>query len=69
MMIDDNAPTYEIRKLIKTYRNVFPLKLTVVAEMCRETYTKNVIRIEWKNGHRCNYSKVKGNAERDTVIY
>ena len=33
VMMDDNAPTHERRKLVKTYKNVFPRKQTVVAEV------------------------------------
>ena len=41
VMMDDNAPTHERRKLVKTYKNVLPQKLTVVAEVFGETYSKN----------------------------
>ena len=32
LMMDDNAPTYGIRQLIKTYKNVLPQNRIVVAE-------------------------------------
>ena len=38
MMMDDGAPTHERRKIVKTYKSVLPQKLTVVAEVCGETY-------------------------------
>ena len=41
MMMDENAPTHERRKLVKTYKNVLPLKRIVAAEVCGETYSKN----------------------------
>ena len=31
-MMDDNAPTYDRRQLIKTYKNVLPQNRIVVAE-------------------------------------
>ena len=37
MMMDDNAPTHERRKLVKTYKNVLSRKRIVVAEVCGET--------------------------------
>ena len=40
-MMDDNAPTHKRRMLVKTYKNVLPLKQIVVAEVSRETYSKN----------------------------
>ena len=39
--MDDSAPIYERRKLVKTYKNVLPQKLIVVAKVCGETYSKN----------------------------
>ena len=45
-MMDDSAPTPDRRKLVKTYKNVLPRKRTVVAEVCRETYSKKVVKIE-----------------------
>ena len=44
-MMDDSAPTLERRNLIKTYKNVLPQKQTVVAEVCREAYSKNDIKM------------------------
>ena len=38
--MDDDAPTHKRRRLVKTYQNVLPQKRTVVAEVCRETYSK-----------------------------
>ena len=43
-MMDDNTPTLERRKLVKTYRNMLPLERIVVAEVCAETYSKNDIK-------------------------
>ena len=37
----DSAPTYERRKLVKSYKNMLPQKRTVVAEVCKKTYFKN----------------------------
>ena len=41
VMMDDNTPTQERRKLVKTYKNVLPRKQIVVAEVCGESYSKN----------------------------
>ena len=46
--MDGVAPTHEIRKLIKTYKNVLPQKQIVVAEECGETYSKNYKKMEQK---------------------
>ena len=40
--MDESAPTHERRKLVKTYKNVLPQKLIVVAEVCRETNSKKI---------------------------
>ena len=40
-MMDDNAPTHERRKLVKTNKNVLPRKRIVVAGVCGETYSKD----------------------------
>ena len=41
-MMDDNAPTHERKKLVKTYKNnMLPGKRIVVAEECEETYSKH----------------------------
>ena len=42
--MDDSAPTHKRRKLVKTYKNVLPGKRTVVADVCGETYSKNVMK-------------------------
>ena len=54
MMMDDNVPTQERRKLVKTYRNVLPQKEIVIAEVCGETYSKKMIRdgVEKRRGHK-----------------
>ena len=39
VMMDDIAPTHKRRKLVKTFKNVFPQKLTVVAKVSGETYS------------------------------
>ena len=39
VMMDASALTHKKRKLVKTYKNVFPQKWTVVAEVCGETYS------------------------------
>ena len=44
MMMNDSAPIHKRRKLIKSFKNVLPQKQTVAAEVCRETYSKNVIK-------------------------
>ena len=41
VMMDDNAPTHERRKPVKTYKNVLPRKRIVVAEVYGETSSKN----------------------------
>ena len=46
VMMDDSAPTHERRKLVKAYKNMLPRKQTVVAEVCGETYSKNIIKME-----------------------
>ena len=46
VMMVDSAPTHERRKLVKTYKNVFPGKQTVVVEVCGKTYSKNDKKIE-----------------------
>ena len=40
VMMDDGAPTHDRRIFIKVYKNVLPRKLTVIAEICGETYSK-----------------------------
>ena len=40
-MMDDSTPTHKKRKLVKTYKNVLPLKGTMVAKECGETYSIN----------------------------
>ena len=44
VMMDDSEPTHERRKLFKTYKNLFPRKRTVDAEVCGsgETYSKMI---------------------------
>ena len=49
VMMDDNAPTHERRKLVKTCNYGFPRKLIVVAEVCGETYSKNNKKMEYKD--------------------
>ena len=44
VMIDDSA--HERRKLVKTYQNVLPQKRTVVAEVCKETYSNKCDKME-----------------------
>ena len=39
VMTDDNAPTHEKRKFVKTYKNVLLQKQTVVAKVSGETYS------------------------------
>ena len=66
MMIDDNAPTHERRKLIKTYKNVLPRKQTVFAEVCRETYSRkksDKMGLKKMATDVINHAK-KGNAEK-----
>ena len=46
MMMDDNAPTQERRELVITYKDVFPRKRIVVAEVCGDTYFKNDKKME-----------------------
>ena len=46
VMMDDSAPTQDSRKIIKTYKNMFPLKWTVVAAVCRKTYYKKLLKEE-----------------------
>ena len=49
-MMDDDAPTHERRKLVKTYINGLPQKWIVVAEVSRETYSKQIDKkMEKKN--------------------
>ena len=45
MMMDDNAPAHERRKLVKTYKIVLPRKWTMDAEVCGETYSKTLKKI------------------------
>ena len=42
VMMDDNAPTHERRKLVKTYKYVLPRKQTVVAKVCEKAYSKKI---------------------------
>ena len=42
-MMDDNAPTHQKRKHVKTFKNVLPQKRTVAAEVYRETVLKKKI--------------------------
>ena len=43
MMMDDNVPTHERRKLVRIYKNVLPQIPIVVAEVCRRP-TPNMIK-------------------------
>ena len=47
MMMDDSAPTNKRRKLVRTYKNVLPWKQVIVAEVCRETYSKEKMIKRW----------------------
>ena len=40
MMMDDSAPIHERRKLVKANKILLPQKLTVVAKVSGETYSK-----------------------------
>ena len=44
MMMDDSAHTNERRKLVKTFKNLLPQNRAVVAEVCGEIYSKNVMK-------------------------
>ena len=44
MMIDDSTPTQERRKLVKTYKNVLPRMLTVVAKVSKKSTIKLIKR-------------------------
>ena len=44
VMMDDSAPMHKKMKLIKTYKTMLHRKRTVVAELCWETYSKNVTK-------------------------
>ena len=57
MMMDDSAPIHQRRKLLKTFKNVLPRKRTVVAKVCRETYSKNEKKIVVAKVCRETYSK------------
>ena len=48
MIMDCSAPTHGGKKLVKTYKNVLPQKRTLVAEVCGETYSKNVKKLSRK---------------------
>ena len=52
IMMYDNAPTHERRKLVKTYKNMFPRKQIVVDEVCGEPYSKDDKKMELKNSHK-----------------
>ena len=53
VMMDDNAPTYKRRKLVRTYKNILRQKQTVADEACRKTYSeKDEKQMEKKNYHR-----------------
>ena len=69
VMIDDNTPTHESRKLVKTYKNLLPRKRILVAEVCGETYFKNDKKMEKKNGHkrRNQPRKLKGNRSETDI--
>ena len=45
-MMEDNAPTHETMKLVKTYKNVLCQKQIVIAGVCGETYSKSDIKME-----------------------
>ena len=45
MMMDDNAPILEKRKLAQTYKNVLPQKRIAVAKVCEETYSRKMTKI------------------------
>ena len=52
-MMDDSASTHNRRKLVKIYKTVLTQKQTVVAEVCRETYSPKMIK-RWssKTAHK-----------------
>ena len=61
VMIDDNAPTHERRKLVKTYKNVLPLKRIVVAEVCKETKNEKkncTCMLSHHHTHNCGGKKI-----------
>ena len=59
-MMDDSAPTQERRILVKTYINEVPQKRTVIAEVCGEIYSKNVIKWSRKMTTDVTYPAKKG---------
>ena len=44
MMMEHSALTHKRRELVKTYQNMLIQKWTVVAKVCGETYSNNVIK-------------------------
>ena len=44
VMMDNSAPTHEKGILVKTYKNVLLRKRTMVAKVCRETFSKKRIK-------------------------
>ena len=55
MMMEDSAPIHERRKLVKANKILLPQKLTVVAKVSGETYSKKCDKNGVENGHRPNY--------------
>ena len=48
MMMNDNVPLiHERRRLVTTYKKMLPQKRIVVAEVYRETYSKNDEKRYW----------------------
>ena len=70
VMMVDNAPIHERRKLVKTYKNVLPRKRIVVAKVYGDTYSKiDKKKKRWSRKTTTNVKnlphKLKGNAERE----
>ena len=73
VMMEDRSPTHKRRKLVKTYKNVLSRKRTVVAKVCRETYSKtNVIKWSRKTAtdviNPANERETQRERERNTYV-
>ena len=56
VIMADNAPTLERRKLVKTYKNVLHRKRIVIAEVSGETYCKSDKK-KWSRTTATNINK------------
>ena len=67
-MMDGSAPTHKRRKLVKTYKNVLPQKLTMVAKVSGETYSKKCDKYGVEKRQQTITPQIKRGTQREKAI-